>query len=565
MADSNEDGSSNEQDDSTLAASTDVASVDAPPSPPAAAVVTTTPERQKPWVSQPVHLLTAALTGLLYYISFPGVDFWPLAFFAWTPWLIGLRGRTPKQAVVGGLVIGLVVGFTGFYWLIEMLETFSGFPLPLCVLFMTILCAYQGGRFMLLGWLFTRARDRGWNAGLVFTLAFIASETIYPMLFPFTFGATVHDVIPLVQVGELGGPIAIALTLLAPSWALYRLIDALLEARAERAENRLKRAFELTNPRVLGLLVAVPLISALYGLVRMHQVDAAVANAEKLRVGIVQANMGLAEKRQNYGEGKRRHLQATKKLRKDKVDLVVWPETSISGAVKETEANEYYKQTLTRSLKVPTIMGAVLARPVDDAREYVLFNSALLSNEKGDIVGRYDKQFLLAFGEYLPFGETFPKLYEWSPNSGRFTPGTSFEPLHWNGHDIATFICYEDIAPSFVNKLMRHGDPELLVNMTNDAWFGDSSEPWEHMALSQLRAVEQRRFFVRSTNSGVSGFVDPNGRWLQKTPTFQQAAISQEVAWLKLWTPYRLWGDIPWWLGTFAAIGLAFRRRAVVR
>jgi apolipoprotein N-acyltransferase len=112
-----------------------------------------------------------------------------------------------------------------------------------------------------------------------------------------------------------------------------------------------------------------------------------------------------------------------------------------------------------------------------------------------------------------------------------------------------------------VNTIMKHGNPELLVNMTNDAWFGDTSEPWEHMALSKMRAIEQRRFFVRSTNSGVSGFVDPAGRLIAHTGTFEQASLAAELAWLDGSTPYRLWGESPWWLASLAAVVLSFVRR----
>src|SRR5947207_13300735 len=105
------------------------------------------------------------------------------------------------------------------------------------------------------------------------------------------------------------------------------------------------------------------------------------------------------------------------------------------------------------------------------------------------------------FGEYLPFGERFPLLYRWSPNSGRFSPGRSLEPLtlrvHGQEHPVSVLICYEDILPAFTNAAVKHAKPELLVNMTNDAWFGDTSEPWEHLALAELRSVEHRRYLVR--------------------------------------------------------------------
>jgi apolipoprotein N-acyltransferase len=280
--------------------------------------------------------------------------------------------------------------------------------------------------------------------------------------------------------------------------------------------------------------------------------------------------MSLEAKRTDRGESVRRHVELSRKLAlEEKIDLVVWPETSVAGVVKERDAFALYRDHVTAGLvipggqRLPAIMGAVLSRDVDDVRGTVLFNSALISDEQGRIQGRYDKQFLLLFGEYLPLGERFPILHQWSPQSGRFSPGTSHEPLQFRGHDIATFICYEDIVPSFVNKLMKHGEPELLVNMTNDAWFGDTSEPWEHMALAKMRAVEQRRFLVRSTNSGISGFVDPVGRLTKRTRTFEEAAVAEEIAWLKLASPYRIWGNAPWWALSVVSFVLAFvaRRR----
>jgi len=508
----------------------------------------------------------AALTGLLFYISFPGVDVWPVAFVVWIPWMLALKGASPRRAAVQGLTAGIVMGVLGFYWLLNMLQTFSGFPAWLCGVFTFILCAYQAGRYALMGWLYARAAARGWPAGLVFTVTFAAGETIYPLLFPFTFGATMHDVYPIVQVAELGGPILVSLVTIAPSWAIANAIALKIERKRAGEKLGLFAALEELGWKHWVPLFCVPIVATLYGLVRIAQVDEAVHQAKKSRIGIVQANMSLEGKRKDRNEGLRRHTKLTKKLvKKDNIDLVVWPETSVAGVVHEDRAAEHYKRTVTRKLGVSSIVGAVLARKVDDARGHALFNSALASDHKGNITGRYDKHFLLAFGEYLPLGEQFPKLYEISTQSGRFSPGKELEPLYFDEHPIAVFICYEDIVPSFINKLMKGGEkevvPELLVNMTNDAWFGDSSEPWEHMALAKLRAVEHRRYMVRSTNSGISGFIDPVGRLTQRTATFEQAAVSESVAWLTLPSPYRLWGETPWWVLTVVAFGIAFVKR----
>lgn len=491
----------------------------------------------------------AFASGLLYWIAFPGIDVWPVAFFALVPLFVALAGQTPKRGFWIGWTAGFGMTITGFYWLSYTLQVFSGFPLPLCWLFQGILCGYQAGRIGLFGWLATRGESRGWGRGLTLGLAFAASELVFPLLFPWFYGATVHQVIPLLQVAELGGPIAVSLVLLAFNYALAELVLARLEKRRP-------------NKHVLGL-AGVPVLAAIYGFIRVSQVDARAAAADKVEVGLVQANMSLMGKRQHKEEGLNRHLRLTSELKsKGPLDLVVWSETSVMSVVLEDNANRELKKQITRSLGVPALFGSVLARPVQDAREYALFNSAMLSDKKGNIIGRFDKQYLLAFGEYLPFGETFPKLYEWSPHTGHFQPGTSFKPLSLGDRQIAVVICYEDVLPAFVNREMREGEPELIANLTNDAWFGDSTEPWIHLALAKLRAVEQRKFFVRSTNSGVSAFVDPVGRVISHTNTFQEESQRATLRWLKGKTPYTYLGDIPWWLATVVSVGFAFRRRS---
>jgi apolipoprotein N-acyltransferase len=488
------------------------------------------------------------LSGLLYWLAFPGIDVWPISFVALVPLFVALAGQTPKRGLWIGWTAGFGMTITGFYWLSYTLQVFSGFPLPLCWLFQGILCGYQAGRIGLFGWLATRGEQRGWGRGLTLCLGFAASELLFPLLFPWFYGATVHQVPPLLQVAELGGPIAVSLVLLGFNYALAELVIARLEKRAP-------------NRRALVAGIA-PVLAAIYGFIRIPSVDAKSAAAEKLEVGLVQANMSLMGKRKNKREGLDRHLRLTQELKSQgHLDLVVWSETSVMSAVLEEDADHAMRQQFSRSLGVPALFGSVLVRHVDDAREYVLFNSALLTNKKGSVVGRFDKQLLLAFGEYLPFGETFPKLYEWSPHTGHFQPGTSFKPLTLGDHQIAVVICYEDVLPAFVNREMHEGEPELIANLTNDAWFGDSTEPWIHLALAKFRAVEQRKFFVRSTNSGVSAFIDPVGRVISHTPTFEEAAQHATLRWLKGKTVYTLLGDIPWWLASLVSVVLAFRRR----
>lgn len=498
----------------------------------------------------------AVLSGLLYWLAFPGKadthGHGLLAFIAFVPFWIALQSQSPRRALWLGVTTGATMNLAGFYWLLNMLRTFSGFPTPLCMLFVILVCVYQGGRIGLMGWLYARASGRGWPRDVVFLAAFAASELLYPLLFPWYFAATTHSLPALSQTAELGGPILVGVVLAAANVALAEPILARLEHRAVRA-------MTIAIPALaVGLTLA-------FSAWRIPEIDRRAQASEPVHVGIVQGNMALIQKREDPAEGLRRHLRLTSELKSRGVELVVWSESSVTFPVPERAYKPIMRDKFARSLGIPAIFGGVIYR-VDADRER-WYNTALSTDARGEVTARYDKEYLLAFGEYLPFGDTIPKLYEWSPNSGKFTPGTELDPLRVTiggaTHKVSALICYEDILPVFTNKVVRAASPELLVNMTNDAWFGDTSEPWEHLALAQLRAVEHRRYLVRSTNSGISAFIDPVGRVMLHTDPFQLESRDAIVHFMQSRTVYEAIGDIPWWIVSGLLFVAAFMRRTV--
>ena len=505
------------------------------------------------WLPLPASLAYtgAVVSGILYWLAFPGVDCWPLTFVAWVPLIVAVHRQSAGRAALLGWTAGLTMNVAGFFWLQKMLETFAGFPAAVCFLFVVLVCAYQGGRIALLGWIHGRATARGWPAGPVFAVAFVASELAYPLLFPWYYGATVHAVPVLMQTAELGGPIAVGLVLVMANLAVAEPVLAWLAGRR-------------VHGRAMVVGAGVMALALGYGALRIRSVDSDVARAPGAVVGVVQANMGLMEKRTDIDEGLRRHLRLSGDLRSRGADFLVWSETSAMRAVRDASYRAELRGVSQR-IGLPTVFGAVIVKPVADEREYVLYNSAVTSAADGSIDSRYDKEYLLTFGEYLPLGETFPVLYRWSPNSGRFTPGTSLDPLvidiRGDRHPITALICYEDVLPRFTNDAVRHADPELLVNLTNDAWFLDTAAPWEHFALSQMRSVEHRRYLVRGTNSGVSGVIDPVGRVVVHSGTFRQEALAAPIHWMRAHTPYETVGDSPWVIASVAAGWMALRRR----
>lgn len=485
----------------------------------------------------------ALIGGILYAISVPGIGVWQAAFIAQVPLMLAIHGQSPKRAALCGVINGFVGSAVGFYWLYEMMVRFGELPAPLAALLTALMCLYQSGRATMASWLTVRAQQRGWPFAAVFVLAFLTSELVWPLLFPWYFAFTLEGAPILWQTADLGGVYLVGAVLLGSNVAVFEIL------RARQADDKPSR---ITIALGAGALLA----GLLYGVVREKQIAAREEASERVLVGIAQGNLPLMERSEGIGI----HRRLTNKLVEQGAQLVVWPEGAAPDTFEVDAYREEVKNTVTRDLGVPLIFGTGV-RDIEGSvgREK---NTAIVADADGTVVGRYDKQILLPFGEYMPFGDTFPWLYEQSPNSGRMTPGRSLDPLVLNGHRITALMCYEDILPDLVNRMVNHGDPELLVNMTIDTWFGRTIEPWEHLALAQIRSVEHRRYLVRATNSGVSAIVDARGRVTKKSSVlFDEDAFTGEVRLMRSRTVYETLGDRPFWAGAALAVAMAFIRR----
>ncbi|MDP2957804.1 MAG: apolipoprotein N-acyltransferase, partial [Longimicrobiales bacterium] len=375
--------------------------------------------------------------------------------------------------------------------------------------------------------------------------AMLACELLYPLPLPFYYGASFHMLPLVLQVADLGGPLLLTALALVVNAALYELGHALVTR---------SRPLPWKAPAAAGAYLAFVLA---YGAYRMDAVEAQIDAAPKLEVGLVQTNMGVVEKVEVANEGHARLRDQSLELEdQDHPDLIVWPETAFAYFIADSVRD--VKDNVLGDVTTPVLFGGHSIRPVGGAERH--YNTAFIVDERGTIRGTYDKTHLLAFGEYIPFGETFPFLYDLSKGSKRFTPGSHVRPLPFREYRIATLICNEDILPGFVRRAMD-GDPHLLVNLTNDAWFGDTRQPWLHFAFAKLRAVEHHRYLVRSTNSGVSGVIDPAGRVVTHSQTFVRANLHAEVAMLEGRTIYQSLGDWPGWLSVALIGWMAFGPR----
>lgn len=514
-------------------------------------------------VSNRTAWLLAAVSIVLCPISFAGYDIWPLAFVAWVPLIIAMRGQTPRRAAYIGWFAGFGMTMIGFYWLISMLETFSGFPKAVCALFAAILCLEKGGRIAFMGWMYARATQRGWHHALSFLGAFAVSELLWPVLFPWYFGAAMHNTPIMMQTADLGGVIMVSVVVIAVNVAI--------------AELGQKVVFSAKPDRRTLIGGALTLVFALgYGGFRLSNVESVMDASEPLKIGMVQGNRELKNKLKRPRakvHPLQIHLKHSRDMANQGADLVVWSEAAARASFDVSNYETEASKRIGKLLKTPTIIGVVLREPLDrpngKGRRARYFNSALMVDDKGAITGRYDKYFLLMFGEYLPFGDDLPFLYEWSPNSGAFSKGTTRKPLTMVGdHQISVMICYEDIIPSYVTELVDAGEPELFVNMTNDAWFGATIEPWQHLALAKFRSVEHRKYMARVTNTGMTAMIDPLGRvtatgsfYLNDLKNTEGEAILAEAHFMKMGTLFTMIGEKTWWLVALLMGAACFVRR----
>ncbi len=511
-----------------------------------------------------------SLSGVMMFLGFAGFGYWPFAFVAMVPalWVMDRSEATGWTFFRRALFFGYVSWYGGFYWVVDTIVDFGGFPYLLAAFFASVYFVFQALQYVVVLWLYRRARTRGWDATLSLVAAFVAAEMAFPQLFDSFYGNSFHRLPYLVQVADFGGPLLLSALAMLGNGAAYAVLRAILLPEERWPAKRAKRA-PVVAPAVFLGTVALFLG---YGAYRIDEVETRMAAAPALTVGVVQTNMGIYEKRDDPGEGLRRHLEQSVELERQGVDLIVWPESAATfrlpreiGVPVEPQLDRaltFYGEVDPGFPAVPIVFGGLSSDVVDGERR--LYNTAFLTNASGEITAHYDKTFLLAFGEYLPFGETFPELYDYSPNTGHFTPGTHVRSLEFGEYRIGALICYEDILPNFVRAVMNEDEPHLLVNVTNDAWFGDTQEPWIHLALAEMRAVEHHRYVIRATNTGISAVIDPLGRVVAHTETFERASLRSEVRMMEGWTPFRSLGNWPGYvaLATIGVLGWLIRPSA---
>lgn len=461
------------------------------------------------------------LSALLLFLSVPTFGLWPLMWVALVPQIwVALDASTHKRAFLYGWLTGTIANAVAFSWMDGLLERFGHMPWIEAMPIMGLLVGYQGLAFALFSWAVRRFEQRTKLPLVVIApLMMVAIEIGMPQIFPYYLAISQAFVPIVIQIADITGPLGVTALMVAMSGGAF---DAWrLRGRGVRVAGR-----------GLAVVAALVVVDLVYGAVRLHQVDVRRAAAPKVKTGVVQANVGILEKwdPNEFARLLATHQTRSAELARAGAELIVWPESSYPYALRRPPGpfeHDYPPEDprrVRRGFETPLLFGAVTR----STNEKYPYNTAVMMNAAGDATGKYDKVFLMLFGEYIPFYDSIPWFTKVFPEASNFSRGSepaSF-PLQVGGRDyrLGPLICYEDILPGFAREVARL-DPNAFINITNDAWFGRTAEPYQHLALAVFRSVEHRLEMIRAVNTGVSAHIDAAGRVRDRTTSVDPADL----------------------------------------
>jgi len=477
--------------------------------------------------------------------------------------------RKYSAAFAFDLVLWSAVFHTAaFYWLPDTLQLFGGFPKVIAIVLFALYVLVSSFQFAICGWLTQRLSVVA--PAFALALSWSATEYFIPRLFPWSI---VHPLIGVKSFSLLAAYFGVAPLAFLLFWVATTLFEA------------------ACNPRTLAQKNSIACIAALLiGIVASHvyrrSLDLEIAAAPKVTIGVVQGNLTAIEKREvrSLSANLDRYRVLSADVVKRGAEFLIWPETVMAvwtpENVNQVRGTKYDPAPADW---VPMLYGGLSFRPraqkeLEQAAaaldpetleqfRYEKFNSAFGMDAAGKITGRYHKRVLMPFGEYLPLAQTFPSIRSFSPYSGDFTSGEIDAPITMplaDGREVhaGMLICYEDLVPHLSRSETILG-ANILVNLTNDAWYGPTSAPYQHHLLASWRAIETGRYLIRATNTGLTGIVSPDGETVASLPIFQEATLTENISLLEKTTFYVKAGDVFSWLLCILCVAgyIAARRR----
>jgi apolipoprotein N-acyltransferase len=486
---------------------------------------------ENPAASRRAYFL-ASLSGALLAISFPSPGLSLVAWFAFVPLLIAMSRKAPRTAFKLGLTSGLLAYVGILYWLNIVMTTYGKLHWTVSFCLYTTLAAYLALYVGLTAFFTRRGEEAGISPLFSFPLIWVAFEFLRSFLltgFPWaSLGYTQYRTLPLIQIADITGVYGLSFLIAFANVVIYRIIRAMVRRDSTK--------YPAGSAVVLVLLLAATLG---YGFYRLKTPE----RGEMFKVALAQGNIPQDVKWDPA------FLESTiavyEKLSRQACaggsDLLVWPESATPFFLQNDIRYAARVKSLALELKTCMVVGSP-AVEIDKQKTRYL-NSAFLLAPDGEVLGRSDKMHLVPFGEYVPLAKLFPFVNKLVEGIGDFSPGAALTPLNTGKAKIGVLICFEGIFPEISRDYVRAGS-RLLVNITNDAWFGRSSAPYQHLSMTVFRAVENRVPLVRAANTGITSIIDSRGHIRAMTQIFKETYLSGDVRLGERGSLYTRFGDL---------------------
>jgi len=495
------------------------------------------------------HFLAAIISGLLLAAAFPKLDQTYLLIFALMPLLWALRGKSLKAGFWIGLVAGLAHYVAMLYWIVFVTHVFGKLPLIAAIGILFLLAGYLSlyAALWAFGVVWGARRGLGliwWAPVLWVTLEM--GQTYIISGFPWELlgnGLFLHPV--LLQLTDITGVYGLSFLIVLVNACLYLLF---FPPRGQAVPVR---------QAVVVALILVAWVG--YGYYRLGQVDALAAASPKIKVAVCQGNLKQGEKwkKEMVLATLDRYAELTRQVKG--ASLIIWPETAAPFLFMRTPDLDARVRQIAKESGAYLLFGSPAIELTSEGERY--FNRAFLLNPEGQTIGSYDKAHLVPYGEYVPLRRFFPFIGKMVPMVGDFAEGPVGATVSLPGGAIGPLVCYESIFPYLSRAQVKNG-ARLLVNITNDAWFGKTAAAYQHLSMAVIRAAENHVCLARAANTGISAFIDGAGRLLWTSEIYVPDAHTVELAWLPGGSLYTRIGDVfAWACVIICGLGLILARR----
>lgn len=495
-------------------------------------------------------------TGILGTIIYPTVlfghrlpDFGFLAWIYLIPLLLALNSLKGIRLFLAGFLSSAIFYTGSLYWMVLAMKNFGGLSLTqscgVLALVILILSFFFSAALAMAFW---TSRQTGFPIFFliaIFVMSFDFLRTYFPVNgFPWPMTAySQGEFLPYFQWVDATGVYGLNILIILVNGLLAEMILARFQSNQK---DRLISRFI-----ILFLIVAVSFAGSIY---QQKKHAERTPGESSYQMALIQGNISQDMKwdRNKARENLSKYLYYTDRAAVDGAQLAVWPESSYPYVLNLFSLNSI-RFLDRKTLPIPILFGAISQSLPPTGEKPLYYNSSFLIDKDIQMKGLYHKRHLVPYGEYVPLKKLLSFVKNLTHAVGDFTPGSSVNIMEYGDLAIGNLICYEDIFPDLARSNIKAG-ANVLVNITNDAWYGNTSAQHQHLIFSQFRALENRRYLVRSTNTGVTALIDPRGEIVEILLPFVEGVMIKKVPLEKKITFYSRFGDYIAWICVFFAI-----------